>query len=142
MGNLLDRTKLLTRETLAIEKVEFEENGDYVYVRQMTGKERDQFEQSLIKKGRDKKGAQTFEQNLENFRAKLAVVTICDEKGNMLLQPGDYELLSTSMSAKHLEMIVNKAQDMNKISEEDKENLLKNSDVAQSDNSTSDSPES
>ena len=138
MGNLLNRESLLKKEELQIEKVEFE-NGDYVFVRQMTGKQRDVFEQSLIHKGKDKKGNTTYEQNTDNFRAKLAVITICDDNGVTILQPGDYELFSNSISAKHLEMIINKAQEINKISDEDKEDLLKNSEVAPSDNSTSDS---
>jgi hypothetical protein len=140
MGNLLDRKTLLTRETLKVVKVEFE-NGDFVFVKQMTGRDRDLFEQSLVVKTKDKKGTVSFEQNLEDFRAKLAVITICDENGNNLLQPGDFPLLSQSMSAAHLETIINKAQEINKISEADKEDLLKNSEVGQSDNSISDSAE-
>ena len=139
MGELLSRKRLLEKEELTIVKVEFE-NGDYVFVRQMTGHERDTFEQSLLKKNRDAKGVITgYEQATEDFRAKLAVVTLCDEKGNLLLQQGDYLLLSKSMSAKKLEKIINEAQKLNAITEEDKENILKNSEVGQADNSGSDS---
>ena len=141
MGELLNRTKLLEREDLQIEKVEFE-NGDFVFVRQMTGHERDTFEQSLLKKKRDNKGTIIgYEQATEDFRAKLAVVTMCNEKGDLLLQPADYMLLSTSMSAKRLEKIINVAQGLNAISEEDKENLVKNSEVGLADNSNFDSVE-
>ena len=80
MGELLSRKRLLEKEELTIVKVEFE-NGDFVFVRQMTGHERDTFEQSLLKKNRDAKGVITgYEQATEDFRAKLAVVTLCDEK--------------------------------------------------------------
>ena len=139
MGNLLDRAALLTKEELKVEKVEFE-NGDFVYVRQMTGRERDTFEQSLLKKNRDSKGTViSYEQSTEDFRAKLAVVTVCDENGKLVFNPLDYGILSINMSAKRLEKIVNEAQKLNAISEEEKEALVKNLEVGPADNSSSDS---
>lgn len=142
MGNLLNRSKLLEKEELQTTKVEFE-NGDYVYVRQMTGHERDTFEQSLLKKNRDSKGNIVgYEQSTDDFRAKLAVCTVCDEKGNLILQPGDYLILSKSMSAKTLERIINEAQKLNAITEEDKEALVKNSEAVLDGSSISDFVES
>jgi hypothetical protein len=138
MGNLLSRNQLLEKEELTIEKVTFED-GNFICVRQMTGHERDLFEQSLIKKIRDAKGNITYEQATDDFRAKLAVVTVCNEKGESILLPGDFPLLSKNMSAKRLEKIINTAQKLNAITEEDKENILKNSEVGQADNSGSDS---
>jgi hypothetical protein len=109
----------------------------------MTGRERDHFEQSLIKQTKDSKGHTSgYEQTLEDFRAKLAVNTLCDEAGELLLKPSDYPQLSMSMSAARLEKIVNEAQKLNAISEEDKENLTKNSEADQVGNSTSGSVES
>src|SRR4030067_3562784 len=127
---LLDRNALLAKEKLEIVKVDFED-GNYVFVRQMTGHERDSFEQSLLKKRRDNKGTIiAYEQATEDFRAKLAVRTLCDEVGKLILKEEDFLMLSQNMSAKKLETIINKAQEINKISEEDKENIVKNSDVA------------
>lgn len=139
MGNLLDRAKLLAKEELEIVKVDLGK-GDYVYVRQMTGRERDRFEQSLIKESKTADGS--YEKSLEDFRAKLAVVTICDDKGNSILRPDDYETLSQNMSAARLEKIITVAQSLNKITEEDKESLLKNSEGDQVASSSSDSVES
>lgn len=139
MGNLLDKTSLLSKEKLEIQKVVFD-NGDFVFVRQMTGHERDTFEQSLLRKNRDNKGAVIgYEQATEDFRAKLAVITLCDEEGKALLEPKDYLTLSMNMSAKRLEQIVNEAQKLNAISEEDKEALVKNSGAVQDGNFSSDS---
>lgn len=136
---ILSRESLLKKEDLTTVKVELG-GGEFVFVRQMTGRERDTFEQSLIKKIKDGKGIVTaFEQSTEDFRAKLAVCTVCDEAGKLLLKPTDYPLLSESMSAARLEKIVNAAQKLNAISEEDKEALVKNSVVGPADNSTSDS---
>lgn len=138
-NNFLDRKALLEKEKMEIVKVEFE-NGDFVFVRQMTGHERDTFEQSLLKKVRDNKGTiVSYEQSTEDFRAKLAVVTVCDEQGEMVFNPGDYATLSRSMSAKRLEKIVNEAQKLNAITEEDKEAIVKNSEADQVGNSSLDS---
>ena len=138
----LSRSLLLQKEELEKVKVDLGK-GEFVYVRQMTGRERDNFEQSLLKKNKDSKGTVIgYEQATEDFRAKLAVVTVCDEDGKLLFFPEDYVLLSRNMSAKRLEIIINAAQKLNAISEEDKEEILKNSEVAQGDNSNSDFVES
>lgn len=137
MANL-NREALLEKEKLEIVKVDLG-NDTFVFVRQMTGRDRDYFEQSLIKETKNKKGVvDGYEKSLEDFRAKLAVNSLCDEEGNLLLQLGDYAMLSKNMSAKRLEKIVNEAQKLNAISEEDKEALVKNSDAGQPGNSSSD----
>ena len=142
---LLDRKKLLTKEKLTTVKVELGD-GDFVFVREMTGRERDNFEQSLLKRvvSKDGKGKEvvTFEQALSDFRAKLAVCTLSDEEGNALLQPGDYPVLSQAMSASKLEKILTEAQKLNKITEEDKEELVGNSEAVPDGNSSSDSVKS
>jgi hypothetical protein len=138
---LLDRNALLKKEVLKVEKVELG-SDEFVYVRQMTGRERDRFEQSLVREVKDIKGnVKSYERTLDDFRAKLAVVTICDVSGVLLLKPDDYPILSQNMSAKKLETIVNKAQELNKITEEDKEMLVKNSSAGLEDNSSSGSVE-
>jgi len=136
MGKLLDRKKLLAKEECKIERVELE-NGDHVFVRQMSGRDRDRWESSILKKV-TKDNVVTMEQNLEDFRAKLAVATVCDEAGNLLLLPEDVPILSQNMTARSLETIVTAAQKLNKITEEDKENLTKNSEADPAGNSTSD----
>jgi len=141
MEKLLDRKALLTKEKLEVVRVDLGKD-EFVYVKQMTGRERDNFEQSILKKNKDSKGVVIgFETVTEDFRAKLAVVTLCDENGNLLLTQSDYPALSISMSAARLEKIVNAAQKLNAITEEDKEELIKNSVVGQADNSLSDSVE-
>lgn len=125
----LNRADLLRKEELKTEKVDLTD-GEFVFVRQMTGRERDRFEQSLRKEVKTKEGID-FETSMEDFRAKLAVNTLCDEEGNNLLQPEDYDLLSQNMSAARLEEIINKAQELNKISNKDKDALVKNSEADQ-----------
>jgi len=133
---LLNREKLLAKEKLDIKKVDLG-GGDFVYVRQMTGRERDRFEQSIVVMTKDSQGKANYERSMEDFRAKLAVNTLCDKDGNNLLEPGDYETLSTNISAARLEKIITEAQQLNRISDDDKESLVKNSEAAQEGDSTS-----
>ena len=134
---LLTRTALLTKESLKIEKVMLNEE-DYVFVRQMTGFERDQWEQTIGSFQTVGKKTQ-YVSTLENFRSKLAVNTVCDENGNLLLTPQDVDAFSKSISAEKLERIIEVAQKINRISQEDKEEMTKNSKTELEDNFNSDS---
>ncbi len=73
------------------EKVDLPElalDGD-VYIRATSGRERDDFEESLrIKKGRNK-----GDTDLHNFRAKLAVRCLVDEDGVRILEDDDASIL-------------------------------------------------
>ncbi|MGD9163064.1 MAG: hypothetical protein PVG39_31960 [Desulfobacteraceae bacterium] len=133
---LLNKKLLLQKDTLQIKKVELG-GDDYVFVREMTGRERDNFEQSLMKEVRDTKGRRDYQSNLQDFRAKIAVNTICDENGSLILSMSDYEMLSKNMSASKLQRIVDEAQGLNKITDEDREEMTKNSSGGQAANSTS-----
>jgi len=132
---VLTRDDLLKKDTLEIVEVDL---GDaIVFVRQMTGHERDGFEQSLLTKKKDNKGnVIAIEQATEDFRAKLAVQTVCDEKGDLLFKRDDYLRLSMNISAAKLEKIIEVAQRINAIGEKDKEELIKNSEADQVGNSS------
>ena len=138
---VLNKEALLTKQELEIVEVDL---GDdlCVFVRQMTGHERDVYEQSLIHRFKDKDGKPDYEMRMEDFRARLVVHTVCDVDGKLILEPRDYKQLSNSISAHRLEKIVNEAQRINAISEEDKEALIKNLDADQVGNSSLDSAES
>ena len=138
---LLDKNALLSKEVLEIVEVDLGKD-ECVFVRQMTGRERDNFEKLLARKFKDPKtGKFDYEMTLEDFRAKLSVCTVCDAEGTLLLQSKDYTQLSNNMSAARLEKIINVAQRINAISEEDKEELVKNLDADLVGNSSSDSVE-
>lgn len=134
----LNRKKLLQREKLDITRVDLEE-GEYVFVRQMTARERDNFERSLLTEKKDNKGKTTYDSNLQDFRAKLAVCTVCDENGELIFEKNDYEELSLNIKAAKLEKIVTVASRLNAITEEDKEALVKNSNGDPAADSNSDS---
>lgn len=138
---LLTREALLQKDDLKVEKVELSKG--YVFVREMTGHEKDVWEQSMLKQkpsGNKNKGVE-YETTLEDFRAKLAVVTVCDAEGNLLFKPEDAKVLNKMMSATNMERIVTAAQKLNAISEQEKEEILKNSEADQTDNSNSSSVE-
>lgn len=135
---LLNRKTLLQKEKLDVRKIDLGED-EYVFVRQMTGRERDNFEHSLAKTVEDKNGKIEVERTMGDFRAKLAVNCVCDDKGNAIFQPDDYSILSKNMSAKKLMKIADEASKLNGITEEDKEEMVKNSSADQGDSSDSNS---
>jgi len=141
---LLSRNSLLAKEKIEIVEVDLgkDDKGEpqSVFVRQMSGRERDVWERSFVKEIKDNKGTVIgHDQAFEDFRAKLAVVTVCNSEGMLILKPSDAPILSQNMSAATLEKIVNAAQKLNAITEEDKEAIVKNSEADQVGNSSSDS---
>lgn len=135
---LLSKEQFLKGDKLKKEKVELED-GNFVYVREMTAHERNQWEQSMYTKVKGKGGREDFQSNLNDYQAKLAVFTICDKDGNLLFDFNDYKELANKVSASKLNKIVDVAYRLSGITEEDKEDMLKNSEAGQSDNSISDS---
>jgi len=129
---LLTKESLLKRQELKIEKVDLG-GSDFVFVREMTARERDEYELSLLP---DEEGEK---RDMTDFRARLAVRTICDKKGNLVLCTDDIQALSMNMGAARMREIANAAGKLNKITQEEQEELEKNSEAAPGGNSTSDS---
>lgn len=131
MGNsiLLTRDALLQKDDLKKEKVELTKG--FVYVREMTAAEKNNFEMSMLKQVRtgNVKNPVSYETSLDNYRTKLAICTVCDEEGNLLFTMKDVSLLAQSISASNLEKIVDKASEINAITKEDREEILKNSET-------------
>jgi hypothetical protein len=128
---LMTKEMLLTKQPLTIEKVDLG-NGDFVYVREMNGYERDHFEASLFIKEKDAKGKERLVRTMENLRSKMVISTMCDENGNLILSHSDMDTFSTTVRASILDKIASKAQELNGITEEDAEKMVKNSNAAQS----------
>lgn len=135
----LNREALLQKADLKKEKVQL--SGGYVYVREMTGYEKDVWEKSMVKEkpSGNKLKPVEYEVDIEGFRAKLAVVTVCDADGNLIFKPTDVKTLNNVISASNLDRIIIVAQRLNAITEDDKEEILKNSkaDLEKSSNSGS-----
>jgi hypothetical protein len=128
---------LLTREAIqqktALEMVEVDvsewgainhETGERerttVFVREMTAREKDKWEDALV----NRKGKK-IQTNLANLRARLVVATACDADGNLIFRPEDVEYL-TEKPVKVLERLCAAAQKLNNVSEDDEEELVKN----------------
>lgn len=124
---MLTKKQILQSNDLSKELVKVPEWNGEVYIRTMTGTERDQFEQSLAI-SKDKL-------NLANIRARLCALAICDEDGNRLFTDSEIEALGQK-SAAALDRIFEVAQRLNKIGAKDIEDLEKNSGSIPSSNST------
>ena len=113
---------ILNANDEVVEPVEVPEWGGRVWVRGLTGAERDQFEQSIVQ-GRGR--SQTI--NLKNFRAKLvaaAAVKSQTNKERLFTHPSHVERLS-GKSARALERVFEKAQELAGLKNEDVEEMTK-----------------
>jgi len=116
---ILTREQILQANDIEKELVKVPEWGKAaeVYVKGMTGAERDKFEGSMIQTR-----AKSQEINMSNIRAKLASLTICDEKGKRLFSENDVQALSQK-SAAALQRVFEVAQKLSGITDADVEEL-------------------
>lgn len=91
---VLSREEILNKVDIVTELVAVPEWGGSVYVKAMNGKERDAFEASVMIQNGKK---QTL--NMENVRAKLCSLTICDVEGKRLFSSADLLKLSEKSAA-------------------------------------------
>jgi hypothetical protein len=100
-----------------------------VYVQGMTGTERDAYEESLRRAAT--KG-QTV--NMNQFRAKLVILTARDENGKRLFTKADLEWVSKK-SAAALSRVSDVAMRLSGMTKEDAEEMTKNSESDPTDDS-------
>lgn len=132
--------KFLTKdEILGADDIKREEvlvpewgNGVGVIVRGLMGAERDVFEESIL----DQNGKKT-KVKMRNARARLVAMSVVDEKGKLLFSMANVEALGQKNAAA-LDRIYEVASRLSGISDDDMEELVKNSDAIQSEDSTSD----
>src|SRR5262245_53027404 len=89
------------------EKLYVPELGGEIWVRGMSGIERDKFEEGL----RIRKGRNAGQTNLKNFRAQLAVRVIVDENGARLLNDLDADIFG-KVPAGVLDRIIGKCTEL------------------------------
>jgi hypothetical protein len=107
---------ILRAPDLKVEPVEVW--GGVVYVRGMTGAERDSFEASIVSIRGNKQDV-----SLENIRAKLCVRCVCDETGNRLFADNEADLLS-GKSAVELQKLFAVAQRLSGLTTDDVSELV------------------
>ena len=128
---LLTKEQILAAEDLPTEDVDVPEWGGAVRVRGLTGAERDALEVEMVSRS-----GRNVSVNIQNFRAKLVARTVIDEKGVLLFSTVDIGHLGEK-SAAALQRVFDVSQRLSGLSSADVEELAKNWQIAQSDDSTS-----
>ena len=120
---LLGKDAILAAEDIATERVEVPEWGGEVMVRGLTGRQRDRWEASLsVRQGK------RFVPSLEDLRARLVVHCVVDETGRLVFHEGDIDALSNKSGAA-LDRVYTVAARLSGISEQDVEDMTKNSET-------------
>lgn len=116
------RDAILAADDLETRTVEVPEWGVDVGIREMTGKERDAFEGSIL----DRRADGDVEVDLDQIRVKLLVRVLVDpETGERLFEVEDMEALS-GKSGSVLGRLFNRARKLNGFTPEDMEELAGN----------------
>lgn len=145
MSTVLTRDQIFAADDRQIEFVKVPEwGGDDpeagVFVRGLSGADRDSFEMGMLESKRDSKGRQRQEVNLRNLRAKLIVRCAVDSDNAAAAQPlftlVDIEPLGRK-SAAALQRVYAVAQRLSGLSNEDVEELTADLGEGQSDGSGS-----
>jgi hypothetical protein len=102
--NLLTKDAILAADDLPRETVHVAEWGGDVFVRTMSGTDRDAFEASLLEK----------DGRMENVRARLVALTLCDAQGDRLFDDSEIAALGRK-SARALDRVFSVAQRLNGI---------------------------
>ena len=139
VSTVLTRDAIRAVDARKIESVEVPEWGGSLFVRGLSGSDRDAFEMAMIEQ---KKGKRQ-EINLRNLRAKLVVRAVVDSDdpatAKPLFSPEDVDWLGKK-SAAALQRVYAVAQRLSGLSNEDVEELTEELGEEESDGSGSDSP--
>jgi len=128
---MLTRDQILGADDLRRETVAVPEWGGEVLVRTLNGAERDAYEATIIQQ----RGTNAT-MNLVNARAKLVQRTVIDESGQLLFDEGDVRSLAKKSSAA-LQRVYDAAARLCGLTKQDIEELTKNSESGQPDDSLS-----
>lgn len=126
--SLLTKDQILSADDLQTKDVYVKPWDGYVRIRTMTAHERDRFEQMMF----SNKGGKR--ERMDDVRATLVSLTVVDEDGKRMFSDKDVKALSKK-SAAALDKIFSEAQSLNAVSDEDVEEIAKNSEETQDDSS-------
>lgn len=130
----LTKDEILAADDLQYADVPVPEWGGTVRIRTLTGEERDNFEEKIIK--RDGQGNRVG-MDLNQFRAKLLVRTMVDEDGKRIFTEQDIHALGRKSSAA-MDKVFVQVRELNRMTDEDVEQLTQGFDSGQSEDSISD----
>ena len=131
----LNKNEILQANDLQHEALEIPEWGGEILVRGFTAAERDEYEQSLIDARRVGNETQ-IKMVSENAKARAAVKCIVNDEGERIFTDADADVLGQK-SAKALNRIMEKIQNLSGMSEKDMKELAGNSNAAQTADSRS-----
>lgn len=120
----LNKAAILAAGDVALSKVNVPEWGGDVFIKTISGVDRDRFEDGYS------------EQKMKNFRSRFLVLTLCDEKGDRLFTDAEVEELSKKSSIV-LNRLFEKAWSLNAFTNEAIDELGNDSTVVPSDGSIS-----
>lgn len=132
---LLTRDLILGAHDRKIDSLPVPEWGGQVFLRVMIGRERDLLEERLT-------AIQAGKRSLENFRAWFAAQIVVDENGKRQFVTEEHINLLGEKSGAALERIFVRGLKLNRIREEDVQELVENFPGGRSDDSGSTSPAS
>ena len=131
MGILLNREAIFAAPDIQTEDVLIPQWGGTVRVKNLTASERDAFEESTTTQR-----GNNLELNRKNFRAKLVALCVVDEDGKRIFDDKDIHKLGAK-SAAAMDLLFAAASRLSGISKDDEEELLKNSEGDQTEDSSS-----
>lgn len=128
----LNRQQIVDADDVEYDTVSCPEWGGDVRIRSIKGRQRDEYEQSLVEqRGNDRR------MNLRNARAKLIILCAVDEDGRPLFTADDVRALGAK-NAKPLDRLFDACRKLTGLSEDDVKGLTENFGATPDDGSTSD----
>lgn len=116
---MLDRDAILKADDLAREEVLVPEWGGAVYVRTMTGAQRDAFEQACLDARRGDR------MDIKGMKVRLLIMTLCNGDGSWLFTEDDTEALGAK-SAAAIDRLFQVAMRLNGLTEESLDEIAGN----------------
>jgi hypothetical protein len=129
MGTL-SKEAILSASDIDYEVVDVPEWGGKVRIKTLTGDERDAYEQSLI----DQRG-NVLGPKLAGAQARLVALTAVDDEGNRLFADSDVKALGAK-SAQALNRVFEVSMRLSRLTQQDVEELVGNSNGTQAESST------
>lgn len=123
---------ILAFDDIPVEEVRVEEWKTWLRVRGMSGRERDDYEASIV----TMKGGKVRDVKLINLRARLVARCVVDDQGKRLFTDAQIEKLG-GKSAAALETVFKVAQRLSGLSDEDVAELEENLEATQNEHSGS-----
>jgi hypothetical protein len=97
-----------------------------VCLREMSAAARDRYGSGMLKQTKDAAGKMAMEADMSNQTAKLLVLCLCDEGGNLLFEEAHAAILG-NVPAKALDELRKAAEELSGLGEEAVEGAVKNS---------------